>query len=364
MQELEFIMLLKVLLQKKKKEIILSPFTIFDIVNVILCAGGIPKFSDTDLNTPHLLLNNIKKQINANTAGLLITHYHNNNPEIADILSLCKKKNIKVIEDCALSIGGKYYNSNIHLGAKSDFAIFSFGIFKTISTISGGALHVKNKLVYEKINNISKKSDTLTLTNILFKILKKVKFIIILNKYFYKIIFFNFVKYSELLNFNYFSKYLKNDPNPTIRYKIPDDYKKKISFFQLRQIQKQIKDIMNIVNSRIENAKYISELLKNNKILILPTLKKNKDTFHSYPVIVKNNQKENLYKYLLKKNFDCSKHYYRNCSSLNEFKIFGKLCENADFYAKNVLCLPCYPGIPKSYLKSLCSQINLFEKNG
>lgn len=217
---------LKVLLQKKK-EIILSPFTIFDIVNVILCAGGVPKFCDTDLNTPHLLLDNIKKQINPRTAGLIITHYHNNNPEIGEILSLCKKNNIKVIEDCALSIGGKYYNSTIHLGTKSDFAIFSFGIFKTISTISGGALYVKKKLVLNKIKNKCKKTNISSLVEILAKILNKIKFQIILNSFFFRIFFFKFIKYSELLNYKNISKYLKNDPNPVIRYKIPDNYKKK-----------------------------------------------------------------------------------------------------------------------------------------
>ena len=37
-----------------KKEILLSPFTIFDIVNVIICAGGKPRFIDTEPFSPHI----------------------------------------------------------------------------------------------------------------------------------------------------------------------------------------------------------------------------------------------------------------------------------------------------------------------
>ena len=32
----------------KKNKIIMSPFTIFDLVNMVLCAGGIPVFSDVE----------------------------------------------------------------------------------------------------------------------------------------------------------------------------------------------------------------------------------------------------------------------------------------------------------------------------
>ena len=32
-------------------------FTIFDVVNMIICAGGVPKFIDTNLNSPHISKN-------------------------------------------------------------------------------------------------------------------------------------------------------------------------------------------------------------------------------------------------------------------------------------------------------------------
>ena len=42
--EWAFILLSKAVIKGKKNEIILSPYTIFDVVNMVLCAGGKPIF--------------------------------------------------------------------------------------------------------------------------------------------------------------------------------------------------------------------------------------------------------------------------------------------------------------------------------
>ena len=75
---------------------------------------------------------------------------------------------------------------------------------------------------------------------------------------------------------------------------------------------------------------------------------------------MKNSKKENLYKFLLNQNFDVSKYYYRNCSSLSIFKDFKKNCINSEFYSNNVITIPCYPSIDKEYLTKLSKQINIF----
>ena len=46
-----------------KNEIILSPFTIFDIVNMILSSNSKPVFCDIERNSNHLSLSSIKKKI-------------------------------------------------------------------------------------------------------------------------------------------------------------------------------------------------------------------------------------------------------------------------------------------------------------
>ena len=104
----------------------------------------------------HIYLKKIEDSLNSDTAGILLTHYHNVNPETEEIINLCNSKNIKLIEDCAISIGGKYHKSLAHVGSKSDYAIFSFGVFKTISSISGGILYVRDLTKFMEIKKSSK----------------------------------------------------------------------------------------------------------------------------------------------------------------------------------------------------------------
>ena len=353
---------IKKILSDNRKEILLSPFTIFDVVNMIICAGGVPKFIDTNLNSPHISKKNISEHYSKNTAGVLITHYHNINPEIEEIINFCNSKNIKTIEDCAISLGGKYKNSSFSIGSKSDYAIYSFGIFKTISTISGGALYVKSNAEYNKIKNEVKLQKS-SYTNLFFKLFNKLKFQTFLNKIFFNIFFFHLIKFSELYKIKNLNKYLKNDPDPKKIKNLPKKYLDKISDYQIKEIFFQLDKYPAFIDQRLKNALIIEKNLKNNNNLILPNLDYRTDTFHSYPVLIKNSQKENLYNFLLKNNFDVSKYYYRNCSSLFEFSEYGSNCINSEFYSNNVLNIPCYPELREDYLEKLCLKINNYFIN-
>lgn len=354
---------IKKIVSKDKNEILLSPFTIFDIVNVIISAGGKPKFIDINENNPHISKKKIEENITLNTAGVLITHYHNVNPEIEDIIDYCNVKNVKIIEDCAISLGGRYSKSFLHVGSKSDYSIFSFGVFKTISTISGGILFVKKKEEHKEILNEVNDQIEIKFFHLFLKIFNKLKFQIFLNKYLFNIIFFRLIKYSEIYGFKNLSKYLKNDPYPKKNNSIPSNYLDKTTKFQIKEIFIQLDNVKSIIKARLENAKILEDILIDNKNLILPSINKDCDTFQTYPILIKNSQKEKLYQFLLKQNFDTSKYYYRNCSSLSIFREFGKNCINSEFYSNNVITLPCYPDINKEYLIKLAKKINFFFEN-
>ena len=353
---------IKKIVSPDKKEILLSPFTIFDIVNVIICAGGKPRFIDTEPFSPHISKKKIEDSLNSDTAGILLTHYHNVNPETEEIINLCKSKNIKLIEDCAISIGGKYHKSLAHVGSKSDYAIFSFGVFKTISSISGGILYVKDFTKFTEIKQEAHNQKKIIKIYLLKRIFGKLKFQLFLNPILFNLFFFQIIKFSEIFNIKKLSKFLKNDPHPIKKNKIPKNYLDKISDFQINDIFDQFSNVDNLIKIRRENAMLIYSNLRKNKNLILPNIDDLCDTFQTFPILIKNFNKENLYKFLLKENFDITKYYYRNCSAIDIFKDYGDFCKNSDFYANNILCLPCYPGIKKEYLNNLCNKINSFFK--
>ena len=101
----------------------------------------------------------------------------------------------------------------LHVGSESDYSIFSFGVFKTISTIFGGILFVKKEEHKEILNEVNDQIE-IKFFHLFLKIFNKLKFQIFLNKYLFNIIFFRLIKYSEIYGFKNLSKYLKNDPYP------------------------------------------------------------------------------------------------------------------------------------------------------
>ena len=114
----------KSIISKKKYKVILSPFTIFDIVNMITCAGATPIFTDINRETITIDYENILNAYDEQVAAILITHTHTINKDIDKIINFAKKNNIIIIEDCAISFGTEYKNS--YIGTLGDIGFYSF----------------------------------------------------------------------------------------------------------------------------------------------------------------------------------------------------------------------------------------------
>ena len=64
----------KILIKDEKKEFIISPYTLTEVINAIEYAGGVPKYIDIDPSTGLPNNNELDRAINENTAGIVITH--------------------------------------------------------------------------------------------------------------------------------------------------------------------------------------------------------------------------------------------------------------------------------------------------
>ena len=68
---------------------------------------------------------------------------HLSENEILKISEICKKSNVKLFEDCAISLGGTV--NNFSVGELSDGGIFSFSAFKALNYFWGGGLVINDK---------------------------------------------------------------------------------------------------------------------------------------------------------------------------------------------------------------------------
>lgn len=96
----------------------------------------VPVFVDCDLNDFNLDLNKLEKAIGPKTRAIKLVHVYGNPCNMDAIMSLAKKHNLFVIEDCCEAMGATYDGKSV--GSFGNVGNFSFFFSHHISTLEGG----------------------------------------------------------------------------------------------------------------------------------------------------------------------------------------------------------------------------------
>ena len=121
---------------QKGDEIILPALTWSTTVWPVIQMGLIPVYVDCDLNTFNMDSNKIEEAVSEKTKAIFSVPIYGNPCEMDDILSICKKHNLTLIEDCCESMGAKYKDK--YVGSFGRVASFSFYYSHHITTLEGG----------------------------------------------------------------------------------------------------------------------------------------------------------------------------------------------------------------------------------
>ena len=82
----------------------------------------------------------------------MVVHLFGHSADMDPIISIAKKFNLKIIEDCAESLGVQYKGKTV--GTIGDLAAFSFYSNKTITSGEGGMLTTNSKIFFEKAKKL------------------------------------------------------------------------------------------------------------------------------------------------------------------------------------------------------------------
>ena len=347
----------KASITNKKKKIIMSPFTIFDVVNMVICAGGTPVFCDVEKKSITISLDYIKQVYNKEVAAILITHTHLVNTDLDQISNFAKKNNIILIEDCAISFGTKINKQLI--GTIGDISFFSFGIFKFISSLNGGMILTKDKNIFNKINEeikIFKKVDH----KMIFKNYFKSLFVSFsTNNIIFKYLSSKVIKFGYMNNIKLINDFSKNDPNPFLQTQLPQNYQKEISNSQCARILSQLPYYLEDFILRKRNAQLYYKSLKDIDELLIPDFtESDSNGWINFPIFYKH--RDSLLKYLFLNNRDIAIYFYRNCNELDIFKKYrNNNLKNIVQVIKEIIILPTYP---KYHTEQIYMNIKLIRK--
>ncbi len=134
-------------------EVITSPFTYFSTAEAIVQCGAKPIFVDIDPLTYNIDAHLIENAITNKTKAILPVHIFGQSSDMIAIKKIARKYRLKIIEDCAQSIGATF--KKLYTGTFGDFGCFSFFPTKNLGAIGDAGITITpNKKYAEKLKKL------------------------------------------------------------------------------------------------------------------------------------------------------------------------------------------------------------------
>lgn len=134
---------------KPGDEVIVPTMTFAATANAVIHAGGTPVFADCEKDTMNIAPQDIEGKITNKTRAIIPVHFAGRPCNMDAIMSIAKRRKLKVIEDCAHAIETEYRGRKT--GTFGDLGCFSFYATKNIVTGEGGMVITDNEEYANKI---------------------------------------------------------------------------------------------------------------------------------------------------------------------------------------------------------------------
>lgn len=140
---------------KPGDEVIIPSFTFVSTVNAFVLRGAKPVFIDIRPDTLNLDEDQLERLITPKTRAVVPVHYAGIGCEMDQIGVICRQHNLKIVEDNAHGLFGKYKGR--WLGTFGALATQSFHETKNFSCGEGGALVINDPALKERAEIIREK---------------------------------------------------------------------------------------------------------------------------------------------------------------------------------------------------------------
>ena len=311
-------------------------------VNPGIQYGLKPVFIDAEIDTLNIDVSKIEKVITKKTKLIMIAHTLGKPFNLDKIISLAKKYNLWVIEDCCDALGSKYNNK--YVGTYGDIATFSFYPAHIITMGEGGAVITQNPLIHRSIRQFRDWGRDCWCDTGRDNTCRK--------RFGWKL---------GELPFGYDHKYIYSQIG----------YNLKLTDFQAAIGVAQLKKLPFFIKKRKENYQALYKFFKKyEKYFILMKEDKNEEvSYFGFPLIVKPHSpftRNQLTEYLEKNKIGTrnvfSGNLLRHPAYLklkNKFKIIGDH-KNADFIMNNAFWIGVWPGINEKMMGYVIEMLKKF----
>ena len=273
---------------KPGDEVLVPSFTFVATANSVKSVGAKPVFVDILNDNYTMDPNDLRKKITRRTKAIIPVHLYGHMAYMDEILEMAKKKNIKIIEDASQSLGSKLKGK--HSGTFSHLGCFSLYAGKVITSGEGGAIVTDDKKLFEKLRQI--RNHGLAKNNL-----------------------------TTRLGLNL-----------------------RLSEISAAIAKIQMKKLPRLLSQRKKNAQILTDLLKNEDV-ILPEQRKNEIVnWYLYTIAIKN--RDNALKNLNTSGIGAMIYYSTPIHKTPYYKTKLRL-SNTEWASSQVLSLPIHPKVGK-----------------
>ncbi len=128
-------------------EVIVPAYTYIATAAAVVAVGAVPVIAEID-DSLGLDPADFERKITPRTRAVIPVYMQGVPGRIAAILDVAKRHNLKVVEDCAQCIGGRYHGQMV--GTFGDVGEWSLNYFKVLTCGEGGLVFTDNYEVYER----------------------------------------------------------------------------------------------------------------------------------------------------------------------------------------------------------------------
>jgi perosamine synthetase len=345
---------------RRGQKVILSPYTISDVVNMVLCAGGVPVFADIEEGGSCNIDANVVLDLleSENDVGaVLVTHFYGLACNLAPILDACKCRGIPVVEDAAQAFGARYEGKPA--GTIAEAGVFSFGLLKNVTGFLGGAVVTKDSNLADAIRKELQSFKTAPRQPLLKKMVTGAAFDIATMPVVFDAAVYWLFRYAYLHDLDFFKNKLDTDSNPVAYSTFPDRYAVRMAGVQADIILPQFANYESQTRERIAKARVYDAGLSDLPQVVRPPLREDgSHIYFYYPIQIE--QRDRLARFMTQHLRDVQISHHRNCASLPCFADYYRDCPNAEKAAERVIYLPTYPGYRDDQVNANVETIRAF----
>jgi len=328
------------------QEVVMSPYTIVDVVNMVIAAGGRPVFADIDRSTCAVSARSVEPLIHAGTGAVLVTHLHGIAAPIREIRALCESLGIPVIEDAAQAFGAAVGGER--LGTIADLGVYSFGTYKNLNSWYGGAIACKDP---ERFAAIQREADQMAVrarAALVSRMLKGLMTDIATHPWIFRLLSYWIFRWGALHDVRWINRFVETELDLSRRDYVPPAYLGRMTPAQHRLCLGQLDRVDPANRVRIEKAGRYRDGLQDIDGMLLPPAAVGTAIYTYYPIQYRGGQAERrrLLRHLSRHGCDVGPQHLKNCADLPAFGDFRRNCPNARRAADSVVLLPTYPGYP------------------